>query len=64
MLGSIVLHLADHVITSWAIFDMGSHFADHVITVQGLPYWIIHGGCHIGLSMGVAMFANCLGNRP
>ena len=45
MLGSIVLCLAGHVITSWAIFDMGSHFADQVITLHGLPYWIIHGGC-------------------
>ncbi len=60
MLGSIVSHLADHVITSWAIFDMGSHFADHVITLQGLPYWIIHRGYHIGLSIGTTMFANYL----
>ncbi len=64
MLGSIVSYLADHVITSWAILDMDSHFADDVITLQGPPYWIIHGGCHIELFMGAAMFANCLGNRP
>ncbi len=54
MLGGIVSHLADHVITWWgsAIFDQrGSHLAGDVITIWGLPYWI----------MVAAMFASCLG---